>query len=71
MIALDPDIPMARQRLSVRAAGASAAMRIDVDGRSLARADRVLLWVPLPGPHRFVLRSRDGASLDAVSVVVR
>lgn len=71
VIALDPDILMARQRLSIRAAGTTAAMRIDIDGRSNMRADRVALWVPLPGPHRFVLRGGDGASLDAVAVVVR
>ena len=71
VIALDPDIPVARQRLSIRATGVTAAMRIDVDGRSSARADSVLLWVPLPGPHRFVLRGEGGASLDAVGVVVR
>ena len=71
VIALDPDIPMARQRLSIRATGATPAMRIDVDGHPGARADRVTLWVPLPGPHRFVLHGEGGVSLDAVSVVVR
>ena len=71
VIALDPDIPMARQRLGIRATGTTAAMRIEIDGRAGVRADRVLLWVPLPGPHRFVLRGSDGSSLDAVSVVVR
>ena len=71
VIALDPDIPPARQRVGVRAAGARAGVGLEVDGRPIGMASTGALWLPLPGPHRFVLRGADGAVLDAAVVTVR
>ncbi|MEI6419349.1 MAG: penicillin-binding protein 1C [Sphingomonadales bacterium] len=50
VLALDPDIPPARQRLTIRARGALSGLEIRVDGRSLGPAP-VQLWAPVPGRH--------------------
>ncbi len=71
VIALDPDIPPARQRVGVRTAGAGAGARLEVDGHPLTRTAANALWQPLPGVHRFVLRGPDGTELDAAVVTVR
>ena len=69
MIALDPDIPMARQRVGVAGAGGVAGLRLDVDGRALPLSEA--LWPPLPGAHYFRLRGADGRVLDRALVTVR
>ena len=71
VIALDPDIPPLRQRVGVRTSGATATMRLDVDGRPLGPAAAGALWLPIPGVHRFVLRDAAGKQLDAAQVSVR
>ncbi len=71
VIALDPDIPPARQRVGVRAAGSGVGARIEVDGRRLASGQSGALWRPLPGTHRFVLRAAEGTILDTAVVTVR
>ena len=67
LLALDPDIPTARQRVAVRTEGASASARLTVDGRTT----RVALWMPTPGVHTFALARADGQVLDRVRVTVR
>ena len=64
VVALDPDIPPARQviPISVTAAGTVA-----VDGIVLPPAHR---WVPVPGDHRITL-SAAGRLLDRVRIDVR
>ena len=69
VIALDPDIPRARQRVGVRVAGAVAGFRLDVDGRALPLTGA--LWPPLPGGHYFTLRDAQGKVVDRALVTVR
>ena len=71
VIALDPDIPHARQRVGVRATGTAPGQTIDVDGRRIGPASAGALWLPIPGVHRFVLRDAAGKQLDAAQVSVR
>ena len=64
VIALDPDIPPARQRIAVVVAGSG---RVAIDGRDLGRAR---LWNPAPGYHRITLS--DGTrELDHARITVR
>ena len=68
VIALDPDIPLARQRVAVRVRGAAPGMRLTADGRVLPLSGA--LWSPVPGVHRFELR--DGQRVvDSARVTVR
>jgi penicillin-binding protein 1C len=69
--ALDPDIPNARQRVAVRARGASPGARfVFADGRS-ADATESLLWDPSRGRHRIALLDEAGREVDRVSFEVR
>ena len=67
ILALDPDIPPARQRVPVRVEGAPG-LRLTVDGRSLPGT---ALWPPTPGLHRIALLGADGRALDRVRITVR
>jgi penicillin-binding protein 1C len=75
VIALDPDIPSALQRLSFEAvgiaAGDGAKVRWLLDGRDLAPASGHLLWALEPGRHRLALVAGDGHTFDAVAFEVR
>ncbi|MDR2990400.1 MAG: penicillin-binding protein 1C [Burkholderiaceae bacterium] len=68
IIALDPDIPPANQRLRLQAQGRAAAWRID--GRPYARGLSAL-WLPWPGRHALQLVDARGKTLDQVHVEVR
>jgi penicillin-binding protein 1C len=71
IMALDPDIPSARQRLWFKAEGAGQA-DFWLDGRGLGPASQPVPWLPLPGNHSLQLRRRsDGAVLDRISFQVR
>ena len=68
IIALDPDIPATRQRLSMRADGTNLRWRID--GKPLAAANSAQ-WLPWPGRHRIQITDRQGTVLDEVRLEVR
>jgi penicillin-binding protein 1C len=68
IVALDPDIPPARQRLQLRAQGANARWRMD--GKPLGHGAE-LAWLPWPGRHRLELVDVHGTVLDAVRIEVR
>ncbi len=71
IIALDPDIPPARQRLQLRAAGpGSARAQWRLDGKPLGRGAR-LSWLPWPGRHVLQLADAQGSVLDALRFEVR
>lgn len=70
-IALDPDIPLPRQHLPLRAEPASADLSLRLDGRVVGNAARPRLWTPLPGPHRLDLVDAQGRVLDSVNFSVR
>ncbi len=70
VIALDPDIPEASQRLRFRAEAPRKGVEWWLNGRSLGKV-RDLDWQPLVGRHRLVLRDTQGRELDAVFFTVR
>ncbi len=72
VVALDPDIPPANQRLRFVAAGAvpGAPLRWRLDGKLVGRRP-VHAWPPWPGRHQLQLEDGGGRVLDAVRFEVR
>lgn len=70
IVALDPDIPPARQTLLLSAQAPSGA-RLELDGRVLGSAARPHPWFPQPGAHTLRLVGADGATLDQANFEVR
>jgi penicillin-binding protein 1C len=71
VIALDPDIPPARQRLIFEGDAGNLSLRWVLDGRDLGYAARPLLWEPSPGQHTMSLVDQDRRVLDTVTFIVR
>ena len=79
VLALDPDIPAARQRVAIRIAGAGEGARLQIDGVNAGvnmavnatEAAATRLWQPAPGRHVLRLVSAEGAELDRVRLTVR
>lgn len=69
--ALDPDIPMDRQRLAIGVSGAAASHRIELDARDLGAADAKPLVLAAPGKHRLRLIDLGGKVVDQVIFTVR
>ncbi|HRO54421.1 MAG TPA: penicillin-binding protein 1C [Alicycliphilus sp.] len=69
IIALDPDIPPAHQRLQFEATGGPA-LRWRIDGKPAGRGAR-LAWLPWPGRHRVELLDARGQVLDQIGIEVR
>ena len=71
IIALDPDIPAARERVTFTASPAVAGLRWRIDDDVLpaqrGRAD----WKPVPGRHVLVLEDAGGKALSTVDFEVR
>jgi penicillin-binding protein 1C len=70
-IALDPDIPRARERVLLEAEPRGADLSWSLDGEPLGSAAVPLLWPPARGRHELILHDASGRPLDAVSFVVR
>lgn len=68
IIALDPDIPPARQRLQFTATRDAVQWRLD--GKPLGRGARVP-WLPWPGRHVVQITDAQGQVLDEVRLEVR
>jgi penicillin-binding protein 1C len=68
IIALDPDIPPARQRLQFKATGDGLLWRMD--GKPLGRGPRVA-WLPWPGRHVVQITDARGQVLDEIRIEVR
>ena len=64
VVALDPDIPRARQRIAVVVAGRG---QVAIDGRPLSPP---FLWSPVPGYHHITLTD-GGRRVDATRLTVR
>jgi penicillin-binding protein 1C len=71
IIAVDPDIPSSHQKLPISAEGATARMRLKLDGRVLAAATELTLWTPQTGAHRLSLEDGSGQLLDQILFTVR
>ncbi len=70
LIAIDPDIPEAQQRVRFRAEAPERGMEWWLDGVKLGPA-RDHDWKPQPGQHRLSLRDAQRRELDAVVFTVR
>ena len=68
IVALDPDIPPARQRLSFTAQGQNVSWLMD--GKRFARGSQAQ-WLPWPGRHVVQLVNAAGLVLDEVRIEVR
>ena len=66
IVVLDPEIPMAAQRMVFE----GAAGEWFISGRSVGRGSSVA-WLPRPGRHLLERRSSDGSAVDRVSFEVR
>lgn len=71
LVALDPDIPAARQQILFRAEPRLASLHYQLDGKRIGKADRARFWSPEPGRHRLELVDADGLALDVVEFEVR
>jgi penicillin-binding protein 1C len=71
IIAFDPDIPRALQRVRFEAEPGAADARWTLDSRDLGPAAELVLWPPTPGPHVLALKDHSGHALDQVSFKVR
>jgi len=71
VIAVDPDIPPGHQKVPISAEGASDDMRLTLNGKALASADRVMLWTPRVGTYELALADRNGKPIDKILFTVR
>ena len=71
VIALDPDVPFAHQRVAFVASPSIAGLRWRVDDEVLERDGARVLWAPAPGRHRVTLEDAEGTSLSTVRFEVR
>jgi len=71
VVALDPDIPPAVQRVPIRARGSVAGLRFRLNDQLIGDAAGTLLWAPQSGLHRLVLEDGAGRELDRVQFTVR
>lgn len=69
ILALDPDIPPARQRMPLRAEGGEH-LRWFIGEQEVGRGTRAA-WLPRPGRHVVQLRGTDGSVLDQRRIEVR
>jgi len=69
--ALDPDIPIDRQRLAVIVSGSVAGYRLILDKKALGDADAGQQIVPRPGAHMLTLVDPGGRMIDRVRFTVR
>jgi penicillin-binding protein 1C len=71
VLALDPDIPAAQQRVLIAAKGVGAGMSLTLDGRPIAHGTENILWSPQAGMHQLALLDTQGSTLDRVRFTVR
>ncbi|HJS12834.1 penicillin-binding protein 1C [Sphingopyxis sp.] len=69
--ALDPDIPIDRQRLAVIVSGSVAGYRLILDKKALGDADAGQQILPRPGAHMLTLVDPGGRMIDRVRFTVR
>ncbi|MGB3847460.1 MAG: penicillin-binding protein 1C, partial [Sphingopyxis sp.] len=69
--ALDPDIPIDRQRLAVAVSGEVAGYRLLLDKTPLGDADAGQQILPRPGAHMLTLVDPGGRMVDRVRFTVR
>jgi len=71
IIAIDPDIPPARQRVAFVASVEHDALEWTVDGEPLAARGGRVLWTPVPGRHVIAVAEPGSAPASSVTFDVR
>jgi penicillin-binding protein 1C len=71
IIALDPDIPVANQRVQLKSGDAARAGCWSVNDEALGCSDAPVAWSPAAGNAVIKLTDSDGKELDRVTLVVR
>jgi len=71
VIAIDPDIPDAFQRVPLTATGVSDGMVLKLNGAVIGRATGKVLWSPKRGAHLLALEDAGGHTLDRARFIVR
>jgi len=71
LIAVDPDIPPARQRVAFQSRGVGESARWMLDGKDLGAARDLLVWEPTSGAHTLSLLEEGERLLDSVTFTVR
>jgi len=71
VIALDPDIPPARQRVPLSARGRLDGMVLRMNGAVVGPAGRHVMWSPQPGTYLLALEDSSGHTLDSARFTVR
>ncbi len=71
VIAIDPDIPGERQRVTFTVKGAKASMLLKLNDAELGPAGSGRLWKPRPGDYRLSIEQEDGTVLDEIRFTVR
>jgi penicillin-binding protein 1C len=71
IIALDPDIPEAAQRVVFEASRGARDSQWILDGRALARVRGTMLWTPSPGAHTLSIARDSEHALQTIEFVVR
>lgn len=69
--ALDPDIPVERQRMAITVSGEVTGHRLQLDGRDLGSADARPMVLAGPGQHRLRLVDPGGRVVDQLLFTVR
>ncbi|PKP89989.1 MAG: penicillin-binding protein 1C [Alphaproteobacteria bacterium HGW-Alphaproteobacteria-16] len=69
--ALDPDIPVERQRMGIAVSGEVTGHRLQLDGRDLGNADARPMVLAGPGQHRLRLIDQRGQVVDQIQFTVR
>jgi penicillin-binding protein 1C len=71
IVAIDPDIPLDRQRVPIRVQGGEAGFALTLDDALIGHTGQSLLWQPLRGAHRLALVDASGAVVDRILFTVR
>src|SRR6202046_5607608 len=71
IIALDPDIPAAAQRVVFEASRGARDSQWILDGRALAPVSGTLLWTPSPGAHTLCIARDSEHALQTIEFVGR
>ncbi len=71
VIAIDPDIPDARQRVPIVVDGGAGKWVVQLNDAVIGSAGQPILWTPQRGRQRFSLHDESGREMDQVVVTVR
>ncbi len=71
VVALDPDIPPARQRVLIAVSGVRGGLTLRLNDEVLGPAQRQLLWQPRAGTFRLRLQDARGRTVSDVHFTVR